>query len=348
LKRNIIERKDGKGFIEVLAAGDAVGSHGKTFRLLAVDEIHGYRNWDLLEALAPDPSRLDCQTWITSYASIHHKPGVPLFDLMHTGRTGKDPRMLFSWYAADFCTDPAFADKRPEERANPSMVSWGNPTYLEQQQRRLPAHKYRRLHLNLPGMPEGSAFQPEPVMDAVDRDVTERPYVPGVAYVAFVDMSGGSNDDSTLAIAHHDRDDQIVLDRLINQGPPPPFDPNLAVERFVRELLDYRVSQIVLDRYAGLTFVKQFERQGISCRMSVRTASEIYETFEPALNGRRIVLLDLPTLEQQLLGLVWRGSRITHQPTEHDDWANAACGVASLIVKPPRVTVGGMTCEFLL
>ena len=38
-------------------------------------------------------------------------------------------------------------------------------------------------------------------------------------------------------------------------------------------------------------------------------------------------LLDVPVLEQQLLGLVWRGSKIDHQPGEHDDYANAVAGV---------------------
>jgi hypothetical protein len=349
VRKNVIERKDGQGFIEILAAGDAVGSHGKTFRLLAVDEIHGYRDWDLLEALAPDPSRLDCQTWITSYASIHHRPGVPFFDLMHTGKTGKDPRMLFSWYAADFCTDPAFAEKRPEERANPSITSWGNPEYLEQQRRRLPAHKYRRLHLNLPGLPEGSAFQPDPIMDAVDREVSERPYQSGVSYRAFCDMSGGSNDDAVLAIAHRDaRDNRVVLDRLINQGPPPPFDPNAAVARFVRELHAWHMTNVTLDRYAGLTFIKQFEGQGITCRVSDRTKSEIYEAFEPELNSARVLLLDVPMLEQQLLGLVWRGARIDHPVGEHDDWCNAVCGAVMLLARPARTTVGAMHVPWLV
>ena len=60
----------------------------------------------------------------------------------------------------------------------------------------------QRLHLNLPGLPDGSAFQPEPVMDSIERGVTVRRPEPGVSYVAFVDMSGGSNDDAALAIAH--------------------------------------------------------------------------------------------------------------------------------------------------
>src|SRR5262249_3314615 len=160
------------GFIQILPAQDAIGAHGKTYRLLAVDEVHGYRSWDLLEAMALDPTRADAQQWITSYASLFHKPGAPLHDLQAIARTGTDRRLLESWYAADRCTDPDFADLPPEQRANPSMAMWGNPEYLAQQQRRLPAHKYRRLHLNLPGLPEGSAFQPEPVMDAIERGMS--------------------------------------------------------------------------------------------------------------------------------------------------------------------------------
>jgi hypothetical protein len=47
------------------------------------------------------------------------------------------------------------------------------------------------------------------------------------------------------------------------------------------------------------------------------------------LTSPRPVLLDVATLEQQLLGLAWRGGRIDHQAGEHDDYANAvaaSCG----------------------
>jgi hypothetical protein len=139
--------------------------------------------------------------WITSYASIYHKPGVPLFDMFKAGKEGQDARMFFSWYAADFCTDRDFENATPQDKANPSKDSWGDDNYLAQQQRRLPAHKYRRLHLNLPGLPEGSAFTAEKVMEAIERGVKLRPPQPGVEYVGFCDMSGGSNDDAVLAIA---------------------------------------------------------------------------------------------------------------------------------------------------
>lgn len=332
LKRDSIERRDARGFLRILPAQDVVGSHGKSYRFCGYDELHGYRDWGILEAMQPDPHRNDAQVWITSYATIFHRPGVPLFDLCQAGWAGKDPRMLFSWYAADRTTDPALVNAEPASRANPSQGSWADEDYLAQQAARLPAHKYRRLHLNLPGLPEGSAFAPEPVMDAVARGVSVRPPESGVQYAAFVDMSGGSSDDAVLGIGHRDADGHAVLDRLIDQGQRPPFDPNKAVDRFVSELREYRVSRVVGDRYAGLTFASQFMTHGIAYEVAKHTTSELYEALEPRLNSRNVVLLDVPTLEQQFLGLVWRGGKIAHQPGEHDDFATAAAGVVEQVL----------------
>ena len=55
---------------------------------------------------------------ITSYASIFHKPGEPLFDLCAIGRAQRDPRIYFSWYAADYTTDPDFAAADPERHTS--------------------------------------------------------------------------------------------------------------------------------------------------------------------------------------------------------------------------------------
>jgi hypothetical protein len=347
VRRDVIERKDGRGFLEVLPSQDAIGQHGKSRRFTGYDEIHGFRNWDIFEAMQPDPYRLDAQQWVTSYASLIHRPGVPLFDLVAAGKAGTDPRMLFSWYAADFCTDPAFATLSPEQRANPSLASWGDPEYLVQQQRRLPAHKYRRLHLNLPGLPEGSAFQPEPVMDAIARGVTVRPPEPGVQYRAFVDMSGGSSDDAVLAIAHRDRAGLAVLDLVLDQGARPPFDPNAAVSRFVRALQPYGITRVCGDAYAGETFRRQFEQQGVGYAVAEWSTSEGFEALEVALNAHAAVLLDVPPLEQQLLGLVWRGGRITHQPGEHDDVATAAAGAIRLARADAQVALSAGALDLM-
>jgi hypothetical protein len=343
VKRDSLERRDGCGFLEVLPAGDVVGAHGKSYRFVGYDEIHGYRDWGVFEAMQPDPHRLDAQQWVTSYASIYHRPGVPLFDLFSIGKADTDPRMLFSWYAADFTTDPDFEDKAPEVRANPSMASWDDDGYLAQQQARLPAHKYRRLHLNLPGLPEGSAFQPEPIMGAVDRGVRVREPEPGVEYQAFVDMSGGSRDDAVLAVAHRDADGRAVLDRVANQGGRPPFDPQSAVERFAAVLRQYGCATVTGDKYAGETFVSAFEKLGITYKVAESTTHQLYEALEPALNGGRVVLLDVPELEQQLLGLVWRGGRIDHLGGEHDDYANAVAGVVAEALTESDPMAGKLT-----
>ena len=44
------------------------------------------------------------------------------------------------------------------------------------------------------------------------------------------------------------------------------------------------------------------------------------------MNAGKITLLDLPELESQLLGLIWRANKIDHANGEHDDWANACAG----------------------
>jgi phage terminase large subunit-like protein len=76
-----IRRKDGRGEVRILPARDTVGSHGKTASFIGFDEIHGYRSWDLFEALAPDPTRADALQWITSYDTVYNSLGVPLYDL---------------------------------------------------------------------------------------------------------------------------------------------------------------------------------------------------------------------------------------------------------------------------
>ena len=241
-----IVRRDGAGALQILAAGNAVAKHGKTYLFVGFDEIHGYRSWDLFEALAPDPTRPDALTWITSYASLFNSKGAPLHDLIQAGKAGDDPRMFFSWFAADFCTDPSLEDASPEARANPSMASWADDGYLDQQRRRLPSHKYRRLHLNLPGAPDGAAFDGDAVMDAIVSGRRRLAPDPDVRYFAFVDMSGGSSDDAVLSIAHRDdQTDRAVVDLVEAQSGQAPFNPRKAVEKFAEsQCLPEQQSQI--------------------------------------------------------------------------------------------------------
>ena len=327
IKQKEIERRDCRGALAILPAKDVVGSHGKTYLFIGFDEIHGYRNWDVFEALAPDPTRLDALTWITSYASIYNSPGAPLHDLVRMAKKGEDLRMCFSWYAADYTTDAEYEDKEPEVKANPSAPSWNNPGYLEQQRRRLPTHKFRRLHLNLPGMPDGTFLDAERVVACVADGRRHLRFRPDTQYCAFVDMSGGSSDDAVLSIAHRDAaSGKAVLDAVMAQAGKPPFNPRAAVARFAFACAEYGVFTVTGDRYAGQTFRQDFQEQSISYELSELTKSQLYDALEPRINAGEVELLDIPKLQEQLLGLVVRGQKIDHLGGEHDDFANAAAG----------------------
>jgi hypothetical protein len=216
------------------------------------------------------------------------------------------------------------------------------------------------LHLNLPGSPEGAAFSAEHVMAAIVTGRRRLPYQPGNRYVAAVDMSGGSNDDSTFAIAHKDRETgKAVLDLLVAQSGRPPFNPRTAVSKFAALAHEYGISFVTGDNYGGQTYRFDFQEHGISYdtirmprALGVKanttpaiprqersggqpSASDFYEALEPRINAGEIELLDISELQEQLLSLVWRGGKIDHEPGGHDDWANAAA-IALVLAAPAR------------
>jgi hypothetical protein len=163
-------------------------------------------------------------------------------------------------------------------------------------------------------------------MAAIVTGRTALSYQANTKPVAFVDMAGGSKDDAVLAIGH-DENGRAVLDLLIRQAGEPPFNPHQAVAKFAAALREWHISSVMGDNYAGNTFRAGFEALGISYKQCPWSKSELYEALEPALNAGEVELLDEPKLQEQLLTLVMRGSKIDHEVNAADDWANAAAGV---------------------
>lgn len=329
-----IVRKDMGGALQVLAVGGfaAPSVHGKTFGFVGFDEIHGMKDYSILEALSPDPTRHDVITWITSYAGPIDRPGIPICDLFRAGCAGTDPRMYFSWYSGAFTTDPPYQspDLTPEARANPSMASWGNDGYLTTQKARLPSAQYRRLHLNEPGPKPGAAFSPDAIDTCIPKGIKIRGRHPTARHFAFVDLSGGSQDDAVLAISHWEpASDVPMLDLIACQpGGAIPFNPRFAVSHFCALLGEYGISQVTGDAFGGDTFKADFAAAGRIFQLCPIPAYELYENLEIRLNTETCTLLDHPKLRDQLLGLRISGvnGRIAHAAHEHDDWANAAAG----------------------
>lgn len=207
------------------------------------------------------------------------------------------------------------------------MSSWPEGrAYLDQQRRRLPAFKFRRLHLNLPGALSGAFLDPDAVLEAIVTSRKSLPPMRGTSYAAFVDMSGGSSDDACVGIAHKQQDGRAIVDLVEKQAGNPAFNPRDAVRKFAGILTGYGVHTVHGEAFGGETFKLDFQAFGISYKNCPLTKSDLYEQFEPRLNAGEIELPNVPKLQEQLLGLVYRGTRIDHAPNEHDDFANACAG----------------------
>ena len=274
--RNVVHRKDGQGFIEILPSGDALGLHGKTYLFLVVSELHTQKDYRVLEALELDRTRPDAVQWFESYAPVSPTPGLPVNDLLKQHAAQSDPRLYVSWYSGTI------------EEANPSLNGPLGPTLEDvlDAQRALPSWIFRRLYLNLPGQPDSAAFDAGQVEAAIVRGRTVLRPQADIHYVPFTDLSGGGADDATLGIAHA-RDGRAILDCLIDQGPRTKglFSPEQAVATFAAVLQTYGCATVTGDRYAGEWPRQAFLKHGITYRPAELTRTQIYTAFEPLLNS---------------------------------------------------------------
>jgi hypothetical protein len=177
------------------------------------------------------------------------------------------------------------------------------------------------------------------------------PPVSGVAYVAFVDPSGGAQDAMTLAIAHSEHPDGhlvAVLDLVTARTPP--FSPESVVQEFAKLLKAFGVHCVTGDRYSGEWCCEVFARYGIPYMVSEQTKSQLYGEWLPLVTSQRVALLDHPKLLQEALGLERRTARggrdsIDHGPHGHDDLLNAAAGALVLAAQRGAGDAGVLVCE---
>jgi hypothetical protein len=171
----------------------------------------------------------------------------------------------------------------------------------------------------------------EAVEACIAWGVRERAPMQSVRYYGFVDPSGGSADSMTLATGHRE-DDIVVVDAL--REIKPPFSPESAVAEFSELLKSYHVIKITGDRYAGEWPRERFREHGIVYEPAQKPKSDLYRDLLPAINSRKLDLLDDARLLTQLVSLERRtarggGDSIDHAPGAHDDLANAVAGLAA-------------------
>ena len=188
----------------------------------------------------------------------------------------------------------------------------------------------------------------EAVRACVVPGARELPPLSRHRYFAFVDPSRWLVGSMTLAIAHkekahpkfgsqqgsnrirEDNDDwAVVLDAIREVRPP--FSPESVVAEFAALARSYGCRTITGDRYGGEWPREQFKHHGMTYQVAEQTRSDLYLTLVPSINTGRIRLLDHARLENQLISLERRTSRVgrdqvDHPPGGHDDVANAVAG----------------------
>jgi hypothetical protein len=145
--------------------------------------------------------------------------------------------------------------------------------------------------------------------------------------------AGGSVDSYTLGIAHLEGAGETAIAVLdLTREVMPPFSPAAVTESFVQELKRFGLSEVHGDSYARDWVSEQFAMRGVEYIAFERTKSQIYAEFLPLINSKRVELLDVPRLHNQLLTLERRTTRgtarenIDHMQNAHDDLVNSACG----------------------
>jgi hypothetical protein len=127
-----------------------------------------------------------------------------------------------------------------------------------------------------------------------------------------------------LAIVHLENG-RAVVDLVERQaGNLKPFDPVKVIHQFAARLHEYGISTVHGDHYGGHTFRYRFQDLGIEYRDVKLSASDFYERLEVRINAGECELPgDVPELTEELLTLVVRGAKVTHELGSHDDHANA-------------------------
>jgi hypothetical protein len=200
----------------------------------------------------------------------------------------------------------------------------------------MPANEWRRLFLNEESAPSGAAFSAEHVVAAIMEGVPRLVREPGRQYRAFADLSGGSACDSVIAIGHWDvKAEKAVIDTIVSQLTPPPFNPRDFIHRAAMLLREYGLTTVSSDAYAGQWAREEWAREGISLDTVLISSSDLLHHFEPRLNAGEILLPDQPKLREQLLTVVLRNGRLERKDgMSFIDWANAAAGCVSLLHRP--------------
>jgi phage terminase large subunit-like protein len=316
--RDIIERKDGKGFYKVLSA-DAPLQHGLNPYCVVFDELWN-NTYDLWEALTHSPARKQPLHFCVTYAGYQPWEGNLLYDLYLRGKSKKDPHMWFFW-------------------TNKNNASWVTPKYLKQQRDRLPEHIYRRLHMNEWTTGSGTFLSKDDVQAAVDPNLSQQfKGKAGISYHLALDL-GLRRDRTCVSLIHKDPvTGKVILDHLKLFEAPKNGEVKVEdVEEHILQLAtNFNIRNLIFDPWQSVRTRQRLESYGLNIEEFTFSGSNWVKLTQNLLSlfkDRQISIFENSELIKELLSvkILERnyGYRIDHQSGAHDDCV-VSVGMAAL------------------
>jgi len=186
------------------------------------------------------------------------------------------------------------------------------------------------------------AFLDDELIDAaVDRGrPLELSPVDGVVYVAFIDASGGVGADAYTICIGHKEGDSLVID--VVRGTSGKFNPQAVTKEYAALCKDYRITKVTGDAYGAEWVAGAWRGLGFEYIKSSQPKGALYLESLPAFTRGLARLPSHARLIRELRLLERRTHRSGKDVVEHprncrDDYANATCGVLSLLMAVPRV-----------
>ena len=306
--KNVIERRDGTGFYEVLSA-DAPTAHGLNAHCVIWDECHVHRNYDLWEALTHSPARKQPLHYVTSYAGYRPFKGDLLYDLYTAGLEGSDEAMYMFW-------------------SHENLASWVTDKYLGQQRKRLPLHIFQRLHENRWTTGSGTFLDQEDVDFAVDPSLANTTGQRGIRYYAGCDI--GLSHDRTAVVVVHREGEKVIVDHLrLWQGTKKHRVQLSAVEEHLMWLAGaYPGIRISADPYQFIGSEQRLHSKGVHIReyqFTPKNVQHLTDTLLHVFKDRLITIPEHDELIKELLTLVVKdtsyGFRLDKAGSGHSDLA---------------------------
>jgi hypothetical protein len=164
----------------------------------------------------------------------------------------------------------------------------------------------------------------------------------GVRYYAFVDVSGGRNDSSAIAIGH--KEEKVVVD--YSKEYKSPHNPHWVIGQMSATLNKFKIRKVTGDNYSAEFCASTFKSQGFAYEKCRLPKSQLYLELIPTICSGGIELLDDETSIGQLAALERRtrsGGKdsVDHPAGAKDDVANVIAGL-SFITSKRRMRVGAI------